>query len=138
MAARNRRPPELPRAHRRGGAWVWLGAVLLVLGQWAGLWHAQAHGAHGTSAVAVADATPTHGHDEGGHGHADPFDGHAPGSADCLLLDQLLHVEALGAACPPDPAPRAVDGLPTRAATTAARTAPSAPYLARAPPSALA
>ena len=116
------RPTPLLR-HRHALAW-WL-ACALVLAQAFGLAHGVVH-APGLVA-AVATQSPDDGHFDG------HFDGHHAGDAECRLLDQLAHADALllpAPALPPLPPTPAVAARPL--AVHAAAFAAS--YLARAPP----
>jgi hypothetical protein len=97
---------------------AWLLAMLLLVSQVAGLAHRIAHAtpAGGTTAQAVWQAD------------------HQPGSADCRLIDQLTHADAL---CSGEPAaapllPTADTAVKRMAETVRARPAPQ--HLARGPP----
>ena len=128
---------------------AWLLAVLLLAAQAAGLSHRISHAPQaaalgGIAGLAVQGSLPaadvkahhaTHhaAHPSGHHAahHADP---HQPGSADCRLIDQLAHADAL---CAGDATPGALP--PPRTAASAldaphGLASPFALYLARAPP----
>jgi hypothetical protein len=95
---------------------AWLMAGLLLAAQAAGLAHRIAH----APGQAGAHASWSHGHEAGG--------------ADCRLIDQLAHADAL---CSPPawaPAPPPPAAAPLRLAIYAALAPAPAAYLARAPP----
>ncbi len=97
---------------------AWLLAVLLLAAQGAGLAHRVAHGLAVSEHAAQQDF------------HA----GHDEGSAECRLVDQLTHADALCAGEPATPpAFAAAVAMPVRLAGRLAEGA-SAAYLARAPP----
>lgn len=124
---------------------AWLLALLLLAAQAAGLSHRISHAPQaaaldGVAGLALqepgssADLNAHHaGHQTGHHAdhHADP---HQPGSADCRLIDQLAHADAL---CAGDATP---GPLPPPRSAAWALDAPHglasafALYLARAPP----
>lgn len=129
----------------RAWALVWGLALALLAAQMLGLAHRVTHGGpadHGPapstfstfSAVSAVSAVSTVStvSAESAHRHG-LFDGHAPGDAECRLLDAL---------CADGTTPVAVAALPPRPSTEAPATAqgPAAPrhpvaaYLARAPP----
>ncbi len=152
MSSRPRRPAPLARRP----ALAWLLAAMLVLAQAAGLVHGVAHGpgsvaGHGHAqpqARALAQAHALiHGHGAGEpchpaagqHSVGGPqvihgLDGHAPGSAECRLLDQLLAPVGLL----PAPAGLLPVLAPARALRVADALRPGLPapaaYQARAPP----
>lgn len=113
-------PVSMPatRLLRHRHALAWALACALVLAQAFGLAHGVVH-APGLAAASVA-----------ADGH---FDGHHAGDAECRLLDQLAHADALllpAAVLPPlPPAPAEAARQPAGPATAFA-----AAYLARAPP----
>lgn len=102
---------------------AWLLAALLLAAQALGLAHHIRHAPGlGAAATTVAAAPP------------DWADGHAAGSAECRLVDQLAHADGLcdatwaaAPAAPASPAPAAVP-------TPAPRAGSAAAYRARAPP----
>ena len=138
---------------------AWLLAALLLAAQALGLAHGVAHGLpQGPTPASVltgAALAPTgqlaagdvhahahahaHAHEHAGSaavGATSDVAGHQAGSADCRLIDQLAHADALcGSASLPTGQPRA-------AATSAAALLPALPagnaaaYLARGPPAA--
>ena len=148
-------PRLFPRARRLQPLHAWLLAALLLAAQALGLAHRVAHapglpGAAAAHAAAVFSAD-MHAHGDGaagahavgaagahahGHGAIDAAAGshHEAGSADCRLIDQLAHADAMcgSAGLPPE--------LLRTAATGAAVDLPSLPagsaaaYLARGPP----
>ena len=148
-------PRLSPRARRLQPLHAWLLAALLLAAQALGLAHRVAHapglpGAAAAHAAAVFSAD-LHAHGDGAAGaHAEGTAGvqahghgaigaaagshHEAGSADCRLIDQLAHADAMcgSAGLPPE--------LLRTAATGAAVDLPSLPagsaaaYLARGPP----
>jgi hypothetical protein len=97
---------------------AWLLAVLLLAAQAAGLVHRVAHGGGGVAHAAHKAFSASH--DEG--------------SAECRLVDQLTHADALcGGDAPAAPALAVQAAEPARAHGRLAEGAPAA-YLARAPP----
>jgi hypothetical protein len=102
--------------HRHATAWVL--ALALLAAQALGLAHSVAHAPGLASVAAVAD---------------EHFDGHHAGDAECRLIDQLAHADALVAGAlllpPALPAVLSAPALPP-----AHTVAFAAGYLARAPP----
>ncbi|BAL94505.1 hypothetical protein [Rubrivivax gelatinosus] len=104
--------------------WAFALAFVLLAAQWLGLAHTVLHPqlpAHAAAAHAPA------------HGLGALFAGHADGSGDCRLYDQLAHAEPLPPALP------ALDTLPPAppriaAGSTHDAAAEPAPYAARGPP----
>ena len=102
-------------------------AACLLAAQWVGVAHRVEHG----SFVGAHAAEPSH----SGHGHH-THDGHAPGTAECLLIDHAL---AQADAWLPSldlffgKLPQAVPALVAAADVLAAA---AVPYLARGPPQA--
>ena len=97
---------------------AWLLAALLLAAQATGLAHRVAHG--GVGGAHAAHQAFSASHDEG--------------SAECRLVDQLAHADALcGGDAPALPALAVRAAEPSRPATRPAAGAPAA-YLARAPP----
>lgn len=101
---------------RGRAAWLWL-ALALLAAQGLGHWHRTAH----ARTPAVATATP--------------FDDHAPGDADCRLLDPLTQADGLAWAAPPLPAVGEAP-KPAAEALRSARLAPAWRQRARGPPAA--
>jgi hypothetical protein len=97
---------------------AWLLALLLLGAQWAGLSHRVSH----TTAPALAAV------------QAPASGDHQPGTADCRLIDQLAHADAL---CGPPLTPQAVlqlaGSLPAQPVLSQQAPAPAL-YQARAPP----
>jgi len=138
-----------PRARRLQPLHAWLLAVLLLAAQALGLTHRVAH-APGLAGATVAQATASANvfaaatasaleaaaaaESAGAPAHAHSHFPHEAGSADCRLIDQLEHADALCAGVCLSPA------LPRAAVTGAAATLPAvsaggaAAYLARGPP----
>jgi hypothetical protein len=128
-------PPTNPQRQRAGfatRAGIVFALSLLLIGQGLGLahrvWHDQAAPQSGGGGQVSVRGDAHHA------AHADaPFGGHTEGGAECRLLDQLAHADALpGSALPPAaalPAELAVSLPPPSAAGRH-----SAVYLARAPP----
>ena len=129
----------------RARAWLWaLAGVLacvLVIAQTLGLAHRVLHGATGllsashTSDVSHALHVPLAESAEPARyaGPTSLFDGHAPGSEPCRLLDQAAHADALvgSAALLPPSWPRVLPQARSRVAVAARATAA---YQARGPP----
>ena len=119
---------------RPGPLHAWLLAVLLLAAQAVGLAHRISH-APQTGAVLFRAAAqqltdPAHDHNH----HHEPADGHQAGSADCRLIDQLAHADAL---CVGDATPGPLLVPHSAALALVMQTVPAGPfahYLARAPP----
>lgn len=118
------RPRRSTRAAPRPWLQVWLLAALLLAAQAFGLAHRVAH------APGLHCDHPHH------HGAASPLAGHEAGSAECRLIDQLAHADALfgSPVLPPLLAPEATALV--AAALPARPQGGAAAYLARAPPQA--
>lgn len=138
-----RRPGRIGRIGRAGQLALWVLCGLLLLAQSWSLWHRQLHGAltapqrvlaqvHvATVADLAAPSAMASLAAELGHW----FGGHEPGSADCTLLDQLLHAVAAGHTSPW--LAQALPALDTAWQPGAwRRFGGHAAYLARAPPAA--
>lgn len=99
---------------------AWLLAVLLLVSQATGFAHRIAHAtpAGGTTAQAVWKAD------------------HQPGSADCRLVDQLTHADALCSGAMAAAAPLLAADTVVKPAPQAVRGRPAPHHLARGPPSA--
>jgi hypothetical protein len=137
---------RVPPGLRLSAARAWLLAALLLVAQGLGLVHGISHGvghgvshslAHGTpqkDAPACADEGHVHAaqpvfsvaHTHGGS--------HEAGDAECRLIDQLAHADALFTAADWAALPPAEREAPTTAPRLAWAAGGSAAYLARAPP----
>ena len=145
------RPRHSTRAAPRPWLQVWLLAALLLAAQAFGLAHRVAHApglpgalhaespglpelAHLRAAFAPGAHDCDHPHH---HGVASPLAGHEAGSAECRLIDQLAHADALfgSPVLPPLLAPEATALV--AAALPARPQGGAAAYLARAPPQAV-
>ena len=138
-------------AGARSWALVWGLALALLAAQALGLAHRMAHGGpaghgpafsavHSVGAECAHSARNCHSGHSGHSGHSAPsahghglFDGHAPGDAECRLLDPLWAdgiAPVATAALPPRPSTEAL----ATASGHAAPRRPFAAYRARAPP----
>jgi hypothetical protein len=130
MTARQpRRPSRMQPLH------AWLLAALLLAAQALGLAHRVAH-APGLPAAASAQATVLASADVHAHADADAA-AHAPheaGSADCRLIDQLAHADALCGSASLPPALLSATTLGTLADLPVLPLGSAAAYLARGPP----
>lgn len=123
---------------------TWLVAVLsLLLAGMLGSAHRAVHIGLPAAASVAGSSVPTgahkHGHgsaahDTAAHAHgAGPFGQHDDGSAQCRLLDQLLHLDVLCVDPAPAPLLPATEAPPARVLGLQDAAAPRH-YLARAPP----
>ena len=109
---------------------AWLLATLLLAAQAAGLAHrvlhapgqAPGHASGGATAASVATAAAAWG------------GSHAPGTADCRLIDQLAHADVLCGAAPAAEALPPATTVVLAALPQAVPARTTAAYLARAPP----
>lgn len=115
---------------------AWLLALLLLAAQAAGLSHRLQHASApgpGSATAQQAFAGDAHVATAGAERTAGD---HAPGSADCRLIDQLSHADALCAGMAPATVQALAHSAPRAPATWQAPRGPAAHYLARAPPQA--
>ena len=133
---RHRPPPRSPRwppPRRLRVLHVWWLAALLLAAQALGLAHRVAHATGLPSAVAVQAAALAIGSADA-PAHGDAGAGHEAGSADCRLIDQLAHADALcGSGYSPPALPR-TSASGTLASFPALPLGSAAAYLARGPP----
>jgi hypothetical protein len=131
-------PRRLPPGLRLSAARAWLLAALLLVAQGLGLVHGISHGiAYSNPQVAAhACADEEHVHEARPGFAAAHFHGgsHEAGDAECRLIDQLAHADALFAAPAWAGLPPAGRGAPATAPRLAWAAGGSAAYLARAPP----
>lgn len=115
---------------------AWLLAALLLAAQALGLAHRVAHAPGLPAAVVVQAAQTSQTSQTAVAAPADaPADAqHEAGSADCRLIDQLAHADALCGSASLLPAPLRAVALSTVAAVPALPRGSAAAYLARGPP----
>ena len=131
---RGRARPQVHAGRSLAAALALVGVMLFAQGL--GLVHRVVHGSLPTAAVHVAAAggagEAQHATAHSGHRHG-LFEEHREGGAECRLLDQLVHADALLATLVPAPiVPPAVAPASVTPATPAHRH--TALYRARAPP----
>jgi hypothetical protein len=125
---------RVPPGLRLSAGRAWLLAALLLVAQGLGLVHGIAHGNPQVAAHACADEEHVHEARPGfaaAHVHGGS---HEAGDAECRLIDQLAHADALFAAPAWAGLPPAGCDAPATAPRLAWAAGGSAAYLARAPP----
>ncbi|RVU47149.1 hypothetical protein [Rubrivivax rivuli] len=137
---------RMPGARRPSAAHAWLLAALLLVAQGLGLVHGVSHGLGHAVAHSLAQGTPQRDAPscaDAGHVHesrpvfsvAQVHGGsHEAGDAECRLIDQLAHADALFAAPAWAGLPPPGRDAPATAPRLAWAAGGSAAYLARAPP----